>query len=364
MVIGFCRGQGKPGLKKNMDERTTMFDIAQIAGVSIGSVDRALNNRGRISAETRSKILQAVEECGYRPNKIASTLGKRRTIRIAAIFPSKPDYFFDEIARGFEMAQQEFDDYKLEITHITTLNLDAKTQRNKLKVIKKGDYDAVLLATGGKDLKGIIDKMLESGIPIATFNSDAVQSKRLFYIGINYINSGRIAANILGPLCHGKGKVAVFSGFADVSCHQDRKTGFLEVMRNNYPRMEYVFGDDYGDRDDLAYTIISKYLKTHEDITAIFTNSAPGIVGAGRAVEELEPKRRPILIGYDLNQYTAAMLKNGLCWAIIDQSPSRQSYYAAKTMLNYLINGSLGEIVSIKSHIILKESLHDYQEYN
>jgi LacI family transcriptional regulator len=340
-----------------------MADIARKLGISIGTVDRALNSRGRISAETQKKILRIAAKYNYRPNNIASALGKRRIIRIAAIFPMEPVYFFGEISRGFDTAMEEFNDYKLEIVHIPTKSLYAETQREQLLAVEAGDFDGVLLATGGKGLEDVVDNMLAKGIPVATFNSDAIHSRRLFYIGVNYTNSGKIAANMLSFLHQGRGKVAVFSGFADVSGHEERKSGFLEVIAK-YPRIKCVFGKDYADADEQAFSIILNFLRKHTDITAVYTTSAPGIVGAGRALLRLPENRRPILIGYDLNRYTAEMLRNGLCQVVIDQAPSRQSYYAVKTMLQYLINGSFGETVSIRSYVLLRESLNDYSEYS
>jgi LacI family transcriptional regulator len=340
-----------------------MADIAKELGISIGTVGRALNNRGRINAETRKKVLHIVKKYNYRPNNIASALGKRRIIRIAAVFPVEPIYFFDEINRGFEIAMEEFNDYKLEITHIPTESLYAETQKSALSAIKLGDFDGILLATGGKGIEYIINDMIRKNIPVATFNSDAINSKRLFFIGVNYINSGRIAANMLGFICQGKGKVVIFSGFSDVSCHEERKSGFLEAI-TRYPKIKCVFGKDYSDSDKKAYYHILDYLTLNPDVTAVYTTSAPGIVGAGKAIVKLPENRRPILIGYDLNRYTAKMLQNGLCQAIIDQTPSRQSYYATKTMFQYLISGSVGEVITIRSQILIRENLNDYPEFS
>ena len=56
--------------------RVTVQTIAREANVSVGTVDRALNNRGRINEETRRRILEIADQLGYHPNKIASALGR------------------------------------------------------------------------------------------------------------------------------------------------------------------------------------------------------------------------------------------------------------------------------------------------
>ena len=85
----------------------TVQTIAREANVSVGTVDRALNNRGRINEETRRRILEIADQLGYHPNKIASALGRQRKLRIAAITPCNPYFFYRHIRDGMEDAVRE-----------------------------------------------------------------------------------------------------------------------------------------------------------------------------------------------------------------------------------------------------------------
>ena len=91
-------------------EKSTIKNIAQLSGVSIGTVDRALNNRGRINEETKRRVLEAAASIGYRPNRIASALGRSRRYRIASITPANPLYFHQEMQLGILVAQKELSD--------------------------------------------------------------------------------------------------------------------------------------------------------------------------------------------------------------------------------------------------------------
>ncbi|MFW5657196.1 MAG: LacI family DNA-binding transcriptional regulator, partial [Bacteroidota bacterium] len=62
-------------------------DIAQLAGVSIGTVDRVIHNRGEVSEKTREKILNIVKEMNFEPDILASTLASKKTFRFAVLFP-------------------------------------------------------------------------------------------------------------------------------------------------------------------------------------------------------------------------------------------------------------------------------------
>jgi len=81
---------------------STIFDVAKRAGVSIGTVSRVLNNRDRVSQETRERVLQAIRELDYHPNSLAQRLASQQTDTIGLVMPSVNDPFFYEIVRGVE----------------------------------------------------------------------------------------------------------------------------------------------------------------------------------------------------------------------------------------------------------------------
>jgi len=65
----------------------TVVEIAKRAGVSIGTVDRVLHNRGRVSAETRQRIQDIINEEGYQPNPLARHLKRNRDYRLGVMIP-------------------------------------------------------------------------------------------------------------------------------------------------------------------------------------------------------------------------------------------------------------------------------------
>ncbi|NJM25778.1 MAG: LacI family transcriptional regulator [Bacteroidia bacterium] len=62
-------------------------DIARLAGVSVGTVDRVLHNRGRVSEDALNKVMKILEEIDYKPNLIARTLGSNKIYKIAVLMP-------------------------------------------------------------------------------------------------------------------------------------------------------------------------------------------------------------------------------------------------------------------------------------
>jgi LacI family transcriptional regulator len=79
-----------------------MADVARIAGVSLQTVSRAINDKGEISEETKEYILDIACQLGYRPSAIARGLATRRTTTIGLVVPDISNPFFSGIARGVE----------------------------------------------------------------------------------------------------------------------------------------------------------------------------------------------------------------------------------------------------------------------
>lgn len=90
-----------------MGHRATIADVARAAGVSQQTVSRALNNKGEISPETRARILEIIEQLGYRPSTIARSLVTQRTMILGLVVPDIANPFFSEVVRGAEDAAQD-----------------------------------------------------------------------------------------------------------------------------------------------------------------------------------------------------------------------------------------------------------------
>ena len=86
----------------------TIKDIAEKAGVSRGTVDRVLHNRGRVDRDVAEKVMLIARELSYRPNRAGQALAtKGRKRRIAVVLPSLTNPFFLDIKKGMEMAAEE-----------------------------------------------------------------------------------------------------------------------------------------------------------------------------------------------------------------------------------------------------------------
>ena len=87
-------------------EPVTIYDVAREAGVSYGTVSRALNNRAGIHAETRARVLETARRLGYTPSPLARGLTTRSTAVLGIIVPGIADPFFMPVARAIDEVAQ------------------------------------------------------------------------------------------------------------------------------------------------------------------------------------------------------------------------------------------------------------------
>lgn len=342
--------------------KVTLKMIADQAGVAIATVDRALNNRGRILPETKAQIIEIANSLGYQPNRFASALRKKWHFKIAVVMSRHPCYFTDELLHGFSVAQQELQDYELELNFHFSNSLAADEQLPILQALHISDYDAIAINAGSEALSEQVDAIVNRDVPVVTFNSDIPNSRRLFYVGEDPYKNGRVAGELMGKMLGGKGTVAIFAGFSLVASHSARAAGFRDYLREYHPDMQILDVLEYHDREDEAYIAMQQTIEQHRDIRGVFCVSAVGAIGVGTYLKEHYPPGQICLIGYDLSSQSATLLQEHYCSALIYQDPRKQGYQVLHLLFNYLCSRSLPtpKEFSIRTGIILSETLRDY----
>lgn len=342
--------------------KVTQKTIAERLDVSTGTVDRALNNRGRINEETKRKILSVAKELGYKPNNLARALVLNKTINIAAIFPKKPKYFVEKFVHGMLEAQSELTDYGVKVHFLHTDSMNPLEQEIILKNLDKENYNGIILDAGGDILRPYVDDLLDSNIPLITFDSDLNGSKRLFFIGQDSKKAGKIAGELMGEFLNGIGKVIMLTGFSSVFAHVERLDGFRSVINENYPNIELSDSHEYYDKEENAYLLVKKIMPSLDMVDGIYVTSAPGAIGVGRAIKEMKNGRRPKLIGFDVNEYVKDLLVQNVCTAVIYQDPYMQAYYSLKLLVRNILEDWLPkkQRLYIRSKIIIKNNVEDY----
>jgi LacI family transcriptional regulator len=202
--------------------KATIYDIAKEAGVSIATVSKVINGKGRISSETRSAIFAIMERFDFQPSVIASALTGKRTFTLGLLVPDVSNPFFAEIARAIEDRGHQLG---YSVVMCNTDNKDEKVERYISLLLQKS-VDGIIIATG-IEKKEILEQLLARGIPVVLIAREmplvAVET-----VIVDDYAGGSMAANHLLQLGHTE--IAILAESRKVSSSRERMRGFRQTM--------------------------------------------------------------------------------------------------------------------------------------
>lgn len=346
--------------------KVTIKDVAKAAGVSIGTVDRALNNRGRISEETKQKVIKAAEQLEYHKNEFASAIRKSSNIRLLVLNARNPYSYMNIFTRAFQEQAAEYEGYGIKLEFVLADSLGVEDMCRAAASVKVENYDGILINASGAELGEFMERAHAAGVPVATFNSDIPRAKRVFFSGEDHFSAGRLCGELAGKLLGGQGKVALFIGDETVLAQSERIRGFRDVLVKEYPDIQ--ISNVISHRDDpVMAEECAKWIFNEDGIPdAVFCNSAVGGVPICHHLEAVERKARPLVIAYDDGEELVQLLKEGICTAIIYQEPVRQAKKALSYMfeaLYYQKKWPEENECQIMPSVVLKENCNVYFGY-
>ncbi|WP_417669218.1 LacI family DNA-binding transcriptional regulator [Roseibium sp.] len=206
-----------------MTKRITLKDLARETGVHVSTVSRALDpqKRGALTDEVVVKIREAAERLGYRPNRIAFSLRKQKTMTIGVMIPDITNMIFPAIVRGIESVMEPLGYASI------IVNTDGNSDREQrlIETLQERGVDGIIHTAVLRSAPKIKD-VAAQGLPVVTLNRK-VEAADIPYV-INDEESGiRQVFELLYK--QGHRKIAHIAGPSDLSTGLLRKQAFLSV---------------------------------------------------------------------------------------------------------------------------------------
>lgn len=335
----------------------TVKDIANYVGVSIGTVDRILHNRGRFSKDTAEKVWKAVKELQYSPNVSARNLSTSKSLHVGVLIPhaDQGDSYWGLPLVGMQKAVDELKGYQ------ASLKVFGFRRNNREEFIEAAErmfnerLDGYLMAPILSEETHHILNLIHPDVPIIFFNTDIPDCDRLCFIGQNSHRSGELAAKLLG-LLSGKNENAhylIIRANIDNMHLRDRVQGFLEhVQGRSITEMVY---DINSERKEEMYTeSLSQYITP--SITGIFVTDASAYRVADYLMEN-NLKDHISLIGCDLTEKNSSRLENESLDMILTQRPVEMGYQSVYRLYKHLIlHERVEKKITMPIDIITKEN--------
>ncbi|MCR5757382.1 MAG: LacI family DNA-binding transcriptional regulator [Selenomonas sp.] len=329
----------------------TIKQIAELCGVSRGTVDRVLNKRGNVKPEKERLIVEMAKKLNYRPNPAGKALAARKKHPVVGVLiASEGVDFFADMLNTMHHAAERFSSYGMEVIWRSMKGFDAAEQCRIIDELKEKISGLIINPVNDSQVIAKINECVAAGLFVVTINNDVEASQRHCYVGSDYLQGGRTAGALLKMLCPASLKAGVLLGSRHMLGHQQRLQGFQEIMQD-HPDFTLLDVAETADDDMQAYEAARKLISEHPEVNALFVVSSGGY-GTARAIQAA--KRQDItIVAFDTIPSTIEMMKKGLIKAALYQHPHQQGRRAMQVMFDYLVNGSRPE----KSAYIMRNEI-------
>ncbi len=347
-----------------MRQRITVKDLARAAGVSIGTVDRALNGRPGINVETRQRVLSAAETLGYRRNKLAQSLGRKSQIKIGCVFPSRYS-FYPDIEAGINHAAATLADHNVRVVSRRTENLGDEREGMFIdELVEAENVSALALCPSHSTrLNQKIDELAARGVPIVTIATDAPASRRLTCVSTDSFNNGQIAGDLMCGFLREGGRTVVLTGSLDVTDHERKVSGFSSVINGCPHGIEIAHVYETHDVAAECADAVTHALQTYPELRGIYVSTSTG-ASACQALKDQGRAGEVYLIGTDLFQQNIPFVQNGTIQALIFQNPFEQGRKAIEILYSHLSSDTrFGPTNFVIPSIITKHSVQHFRCY-
>ena len=337
----------------------TITEIAQKAGVSIGTVDRVIHKRGKVAPETEKKINDVIAQFGYQPNPIARQLKLNRNFVIGVLLPKLNTEcgYWEQCYEGIKQAERELKPFSI---CVALKEFDRSLKGSCLQAGKKlleEKVDAMVIApVMDEDCQNLLKE--KNMVPYAFIDSPLPNTKPQATVAQNPFRGGLVAGRIMQMLAPKENKFMVFLTYTAAYNSRERSRGFNSffLKTKNILIDEFIFEGDLTQEDFDAS--LDKYFEKNQNLGGIFVvNDAVHYVG--EYLKKRGLKEKVALVGYDMILENKEALILGKIDCLIAQRPEKQGYSAIQSLYRKQILQQQTENTEIPIDVFFIETVAD-----
>ena len=337
--------------------------IAEMAKVSIGTVDRALHGRGGIKEATQKRILQIAEQIGYSPNLAARALsvGKPR-VRIGVCIPKEIHFFYDQLWGGVMDEARHPEQLGVEFVNRPVQALGEGDTEVFKELVASGVDGIVLTAGSPKELTPLINEAEENGVRVVCVSTDAPDSRRSSIVCVEPYLNGCLAGELMGKFVRPGSKVGVVAGMLTTEDHRKKTDGFSEEFLRHCPGGKIVSVIEGHEDEAESFQKTSDLLRRFPQLDGLYVNTV-NCLPVCRALGEQGFEGKVKLITTDLFAEMAPYFQKGIITASIYQHPYRQGQIAVRLIADNLTNKvHLPPAAHLSPGVVMSTNLHLFRE--
>jgi LacI family transcriptional regulator len=342
-------------------KRVTVKDLAKELDVSLGTINKALNNKPGLSDETRKRILKAADNLGYKVNRVAQSLA-RSTIRVGIIIPDVWLEYYTYLKEGINQELDRLSDFNIQGKYYTVSSLHSgKESITALNDCVRDGMDAVILCPlYHADYSSSLNDLYQKKIPVVVLGSDIREANKLCSVRVDAYKAGRLAAEFMGWISAKEKPIAVFIGNKDFSDHKDKVDGFLDESKKQPYGMVSIF--ETHDDPEIAHFMTNKLVRETSDLGGIYIATGNSI-SVCKYLSENNIKNVRIIVT-DVFKEMIGYVKQNIIQGMIFQDQIAQGGVAVRVIYDKLVRNIVEkETIFIQPQIVLRNNFEGYFKY-
>jgi ribose transport system substrate-binding protein len=279
----------------------------------------------------------------------------RQTKKVIAVIPKgRTHLFWQSVHAGAVKAGREAD---VEIAwNGPSTEMDFNGQLQIVESAINRHVDAIVLAPIDKRaMVGVVERAASQKIPVVIFDSGVDTEQFASQVATDNYAAGQLAAERMGTILNGKGKVAIVAVQVGAASTMAREQGFEDKIKSAYKGIEIV-DKRYGDADFAkSLRAAENILTAHPDLTGMFASNESSTVGAAQAVKQRGSKLK--LVGFDSGPTLEADLRAGVLDSLVVQNPFEMGYRSVLSAVKVIKGEQVTKIDNMAPRLVTREDL-------
>ncbi|MBP3482590.1 MAG: substrate-binding domain-containing protein [Alistipes sp.] len=326
-----------------MASKPRIKDIAALAGVSPGTVDRVLHGRGKVSEASRIAVEKVLNEVNYTPNLYLSSISMRKRFRLAVAIPEcVAGEYWEQVRAGILRAVREYDSIDITCDFFHYNQFDLFSCRSTFERVAEGEWDAVIIGPTFKDETIVLANHLnDTRTPYVYVDSMVDGTSPMCFFSADQQVCGYLIAKLIHQITPEGSDYVLCQAkrVGDESANNTlmRKIGFMEFFRergleNNIRRLIFSAA-----RPEDNEELVGDFFERNPDIKGGAILSSRGGVMADYLKRHGRSDIR--LVTLDLTRSNIEGLRDGGIGFVICQRPAQQGFSAVKALMMNLVFG-------------------------
>lgn len=318
--------------------KMTVNEIARLAGVSTGTVDRVLHNRGRVSEKTRAKVSRIIKKNGYRPDPIARFLKKKGDYKIGVLIPSVSEEsgYWAEIYDGIlNTCVNDYATFGMSVQLYEFQRPDRKSLDAQFRKMLDSDCAAYIIAPVMQEEILFLLSENRPKVPYCFIDSTVPGAEPLCSATQNPFNAGYLAAKLTRLFASDDGTFAVIKPFSESFNLNERSRGFSSYFleQKNSRGVQHIAR---GASRKNIYESVDELVRDYKDLKGICVVNSESHF-AGKRLAALGLKDRIAVTGFDLVPENKKAIQKNEIDCLISQNPEEQGALILKEIYKRLV---------------------------